>query len=56
MSDKEIRGARSSIRLHLIIGLAVVVILAGGLGGWASTAEISGALIAPGAIVGRFPT
>jgi HlyD family secretion protein len=51
MSDKEIRGARSSIRLHLIIGLAVVVILAGGLGGWASTTEISGALIAPGAIV-----
>jgi HlyD family secretion protein len=51
MSDKEIPGARSSIRLHLIIGLAVVVILAGGLGGWASTAEISGALIAPGAIV-----
>ena len=45
------RGARSSIRLHLIIGLVVAVVLAGGLGGWASTAEISGALIAPGAIV-----
>jgi HlyD family secretion protein len=45
------KGARASIRLHLIIGLAVVVILAGGLGGWASTAEISGALIAPGQIV-----
>ena len=44
-------GARQSIRLHLIIGLAVVVVLAGGLGGWASTAEISGALIAPGQIV-----
>jgi HlyD family secretion protein len=29
----------------------VVVVLAGGLGGWASTAEISGALIAPGQIV-----
>jgi HlyD family secretion protein len=45
------KGARGSIRLHLIIGLAVVVVLAGGLGGWASTAEISGALIAPGQIV-----
>ena len=44
-------GARPSIRLHLIIGLAVVLVLAGGLGGWASTAEISGALIAPGSIV-----
>jgi len=45
------QGARGSIQLHLIIGLAVVVVLAGGLGGWASTAEISGALIAPGSIV-----
>ena len=44
-------GAQRSIRLHLIIGLAIVVVLAGGLGGWASTAEISGALIAPGSIV-----
>src|SRR6266702_5402543 len=47
----EKRGARQSIRLHLVIGLAVVVILAGGLGGWASTAQISGALIAPGSVV-----
>ena len=51
MSGSEMRGARQSIRLHLMIGLAVVVILAGGLGGWASTAEISGALIAPGSVV-----
>jgi HlyD family secretion protein len=51
MTDGKERGARPSIRLHLIIGLAVVVVLAGGLGGWASTAQISGALIAPGAIV-----
>src|SRR5450631_223775 len=46
-----IMGPRASIRLHLILGLAVVVILAGGLGGWASTAQISGALIAPGSVV-----
>ena len=46
-----LKGARRSIQVHLIIGLAVVVVLAGGLGGWASTAEISGALIAPGQIV-----
>jgi HlyD family secretion protein len=44
-------GARPSIRLHMIVGLVVVVLLAGGLGGWASTAAISGALIAPGSIV-----
>ncbi|WP_213739513.1 HlyD family type I secretion periplasmic adaptor subunit [Bradyrhizobium sp. dw_411] len=51
MSGIQKKDARSSIRLHLIIGLAVVLVLAGGLGGWASTAEISGALIAPGSIV-----
>jgi HlyD family secretion protein len=45
------QDARSSIRVHLIVGLAVVVVLAGGLGGWASTAQISGALIAPGSVV-----
>jgi HlyD family secretion protein len=44
-------GAHASIRAHLIVGLSVVVLLAGGFGGWASTAEISGALIAPGSIV-----
>jgi HlyD family secretion protein len=51
MTGTRMRGARPSIRLHLIIGLAVVAVLAGGLGGWAATAEISGALIAPGSIV-----
>ena len=51
MSGSEKKGSLQSIRLHLIIGLAVVVILAGGLGGWASTAQISGALIAPGSVV-----
>jgi HlyD family secretion protein len=47
----EKQGARGSIRNHLIVGLAVVALLAGGLGGWASTAQISGALIAPGSVV-----
>jgi HlyD family secretion protein len=51
MSGSKPTGAQSSIRLHLIVGLTVVVLLAGGLGGWAATAEISGALIAPGSIV-----
>jgi len=51
MSNRGVKGARRSIRLHLVVGLAVVVLLAGGLGGWASTVQISGALIAPGQIV-----
>jgi HlyD family secretion protein len=51
MTGVQPKGARLSIRKHLVVGLSVVVLLAGGLGGWASTAQISGALIAPGSIV-----
>ena len=51
MIDFHGNGTRFSIQRHLIVGLSVVILLAGGLGGWASTAEISGALIAPGSIV-----
>ena len=46
-----LQATRRSIRLHVIAGLAVVGLVAGGFGGWASTTEISGALIAPGQIV-----
>ncbi|MDO9058788.1 MAG: HlyD family type I secretion periplasmic adaptor subunit, partial [Bradyrhizobium sp.] len=51
MTGNAKRGAKASIRLHIIIGLSVILVLAGGLGTWASTAQISGALIAPGQIV-----
>src|SRR4051794_34618019 len=45
------RSGPQSIRFHLFLGLAIVLMLGGGLGGWASTVLISGALIAPGQIV-----
>ena len=48
---EQLGGARRSIRTHLMIGLVLVIVLAGGFGGWASTVPISGALIAPGAVV-----
>jgi HlyD family secretion protein len=51
MNRKASLNARASIRRHIIVGCAVVAFLAIGLGGWASTAEISGALIAPGSLV-----
>ena len=47
----ELKGAHRSIRGHLIFGLTLILVLAGGFGGWASTAQISGALIAPGSVV-----
>ena len=49
--SKETGKAHRSIRLHLITGLVVALVLAGGFGGWASTVPISGALIAPGSVV-----
>lgn len=51
MGDGGTQGVRHSIRQHLIVGLSVVAVLVVGLGGWASTQEISGALIAQGQIV-----
>jgi HlyD family secretion protein len=50
-ADQASASARASIRRHIIAGSALVGVLAFGLGGWASTAEISGALIAQGSLV-----
>ena len=44
-------GSRGSIRRHMIAGIVVVLLLAGGVGGWAATTQIAGALIAPGSVV-----
>lgn len=49
--DLDVPGSRRAIRLHLIFGLVLVGFLVIVVGGWASTAQISGALIAPGSIV-----
>jgi HlyD family secretion protein len=40
-----------SINQHMAAGIVVVIILAGGVGGWGATTELSGALIAQGSIV-----
>jgi HlyD family secretion protein len=46
-----ISSASESIRRHILAGSILVAVLVIGLGGWASTAQISGALIAQGSIV-----
>jgi HlyD family secretion protein len=45
------RGARRSIRRHVLTSVAVVVLLAGGLGGWAMTTELAGAVVTSGLLV-----
>ncbi len=40
-----------SIRRHLLVGSAAALVLLGGVGGWAMTTELSGAVIAPGQLV-----
>jgi len=43
--------ARASIRRHVVAGAIVVLVLGFGVGGWAATSEIAGAVIAQGQIV-----
>ncbi len=40
-----------SLRVHLLAGLSVLVLLGGGMGGWAATTELAGAVVAPGSVV-----
>jgi HlyD family secretion protein len=44
-------SAGTSIRKHVAVGLAIIVLLVGGLGGWAATTEVSGAVVASGTLV-----
>ena len=40
-----------TIRAHLIAGVAAVALLVVGVGGWAATTELAGAVVAPGVVV-----
>jgi HlyD family secretion protein len=44
-------AAQASIRFYIRLGLGAVLLLGGGVGGWASVTEIAGAVIAPGTLV-----
>lgn len=44
-------ATKAAIRHHLRLGLALCVLLVAGVGGWAATANLGGAIIAPAAVV-----
>lgn len=51
MQSTDVTTVTRSIRRHLAAGLAIVVLLAGGVGGWAATTELAGAVVASGHFV-----
>jgi len=51
MRGKRLPNPLASIGRHVFAGIVLVGFLAVGVGGWASTAQISGALIAQGSVV-----
>jgi HlyD family secretion protein len=51
MSSQQALDSRGSIRRHVLWGLVIVIVMAGGVGGWAGTMTLSGAIIAPGSVV-----
>jgi HlyD family secretion protein len=44
-------GASRSIRRHVLAAMTIGFLVVGGLGGWATTTELSGAVVASGALV-----
>src|SRR5215217_4937431 len=50
-TEKPTGSTDRSLRTHLLLGLSTLALLVGGVGGWAATTELSGAVVAPGAMV-----
>jgi len=50
-SPQPVWSTSRSISRHTLAGLVIVIVLAGGVGGWAGTMTLSGALIAQGSVV-----
>ena len=51
MTDNPSRDEDRSLRNHLIGGTVIALVLTVGIGGWAATTELSGAITAPGSVV-----
>ncbi|WP_375275525.1 HlyD family type I secretion periplasmic adaptor subunit [Methylorubrum thiocyanatum] len=50
MSAQRPWDIRRSVRRHLVLSLAAAALLTVGLGGWAATTELAGAVVAPGTL------
>ena len=50
-SPQPVWSTSRSISRHTLAGLVIVIVLTGGVGGWAGTMTLSGALIAQGSVV-----
>ncbi len=48
--DGRVMSALNSIQRHMVVGMILVVCLTFGIGGWATTAQISGAVIGQGVV------
>ena len=51
MSDTDTKDLRAAIRRLNIVGLIGIALMVGGIGSWAATSELSGAVVGPGTIV-----
>ena len=54
MIAMDTNSADNSIHQHIVAGLAAVVLLIGGAGGWAATTEFAGAVVTSGFLVVEF--
>jgi HlyD family secretion protein len=50
-NDNDEFDPRRSLRWHAVLGSVAALLLVGGVGGWAATTDIAGALIAQGSVV-----
>src|SRR5258708_16046859 len=51
VSSRDSSGEKPSIRRHLLGGTVVALLLTAGLGGWAASTELAGAVVASGTVV-----
>jgi hypothetical protein len=50
-SSSPLKRVPDSVRWLMLTGIVAVVALVGGIGGWAATSELAGAVIADGTVV-----